>query len=71
MHILHGDDIVLPGFYERLQAGIEKEAVVGAAFCRYFHMDENGHWQVISQLERETPGILSDFLPSLAIVNKT
>jgi len=70
LHILHGDDTILPGFYERLQAGIEKEAAVGAAFCRYLHMNENGHWQILSPVERETPGTLSNFLPSLAIVNR-
>lgn len=70
VHILHGDDTVLPEFYSRLRAGLEQEARVGAAFCRYLQMDENGHWQLLSPVERETPGILSDFLAPLAIMNR-
>jgi glycosyltransferase involved in cell wall biosynthesis len=40
VHILHGDDAVFPGFYERFQAAIEKEPIIGAAFCRTIYMDE-------------------------------
>jgi hypothetical protein len=59
IHILHQDDLVKFGFYSRLRAAVEREPTIGAAFCRYFYMDEKGHEQALSPLERETPGILS------------
>ncbi|HEY9850459.1 MAG TPA: glycosyltransferase [Leptolyngbyaceae cyanobacterium] len=65
IHILHDDDIVLPGFYSRLRSSLEKEPSVGAALCRYIYMDEEGHWQYLSELEMRTPGILSDWLERL------
>ena len=67
VHILHQDDIVLPGFYTRLQELLEKERNVGAAFCRYAYIDEDNNQQHISQLERKTSGILTDWIESIAI----
>ena len=66
IHILHQDDIVMPGFYSRLREALEKE-LIGAGFCRHIYMDEDSHWQYLSALERRTPGILSDFLERLAV----
>ena len=68
VHILHGDDIVLPGFYTRLREASEKEPTIGAAFCRYLFMDDEDHWQSLSPLERKTPGIPSNWLERLAVV---
>ena len=70
IHILHQDDIVMPGFYSRLREALEKESTVGAGFCRHIFMDEDSHWQYLSALERRTPGILSDFLELLAIAQR-
>jgi len=66
VHILHQDDVVLPGFYRKLQAATTADASVGAAFCRHVTFDEAGHWQEISCVERRTPGILEDWLPLIA-----
>lgn len=33
VHILHSDDTVLPGFYNRLRSALEPELTIGAAFC--------------------------------------
>jgi glycosyltransferase involved in cell wall biosynthesis len=60
VHILHQDDIVLPGFYDRLRkAGECSDA--GAIFCRYAWVNSNGHWIGISVLQRESPGLLDDW----------
>lgn len=67
VHILHQDDIVLPGFYRRMQQLLEKEPEVGAAFCRHAFMDEDGHLIDLSPIERRTPGILFDWLDSIAV----
>lgn len=68
VHILHDDDLVLPGFYSRLREAIENESTIGAAFCRHIHIDEEGNQQFLSPLERETPGILSDWLERIAVM---
>lgn len=67
VHILHDDDLVLPGFYKRLQSGIENESSLGAAFCRHIYMDEEGHWQYLSLLEMRKSGILANSLDQLMI----
>lgn len=68
VHILHDDDVVLPGFYSRLREGIEKEPNVGAAFCRHIYTDEAGNQRWVSWLERETPGVLTDWLEKIIVM---
>jgi glycosyltransferase involved in cell wall biosynthesis len=60
VHILHQDDIVLPGFYEHLRKGAE-ESDAGAIFCRYAVVNSKGHWMHISGLHRESVGLLDDW----------
>jgi GT2 family glycosyltransferase len=42
VHILHSDDVVLPGFYSDAWAGLAGADNIGAALCRIMHIDENG-----------------------------
>lgn len=70
VHILHQDDIVLPGFYDSLKKAAQTDLAVGAAFCRYMHMDEDGHWIDISLLERKTPGVLENWIEQIGIKQK-
>lgn len=67
VHMLHQDDIVLPGFYSQLQKGIEADPALGAAFCRHSHMDEDNHWHYLSNIERRTPGVLMNWIESIAV----
>lgn len=62
VHILHQDDLVRPGFYDRLRAGIAAGAAVGAAFCRDVVIDEQGRAKWTQPLLRDTPGILEDWI---------
>jgi GT2 family glycosyltransferase len=57
VHILHGDDYVRPGFYQRMEQALRGNPSVGAAFCRHIFSDENGHHTRISSLVMEKPGI--------------
>ncbi len=66
VHLLHGDDLVRPGFYRALQQGFESSATVGAAFCRQIFADARGHWQHVSPLEQPERGVLPDALVRLA-----
>jgi glycosyltransferase involved in cell wall biosynthesis len=60
VHILHQDDIVLPGFYDHLRKGAE-HSDAGAIFCRYAVVNLKGHWMGISELHRESAGLLDDW----------
>lgn len=42
VHILHGDDYVLPGFYKRVSTGATAHPDVMAFFVRSFAVDEDG-----------------------------
>jgi len=67
IHLLHGDDAVRPGFYQRLEEPLLRDMSLGAAFCRYIGIDAAGHWQTISELLREQSGLLDGWLERIAL----
>jgi glycosyltransferase involved in cell wall biosynthesis len=66
VHILHGDDFVLSGFYNKMQQAFTLRPDLGAAFCRQVFIDEEGKQTDLSQLEQHQSGILSNWLERLA-----
>jgi glycosyltransferase involved in cell wall biosynthesis len=66
VHLLHGDDCIRPGFYQKMQILFERYPKIGSAFCRQIVMDDGGHWQRFSPLEQEESGILSNWLERIA-----
>jgi GT2 family glycosyltransferase len=66
VHILHQDDIVLPGFYDALRKGAESSKA-GAIFCRHAFTNSNGHWINISELHRECAGLLDDWHAKITV----
>lgn len=66
VHLLHGDDLVLPGFYEALGRGFASDPEIGAAFCRWQVIDEAGTVGATAETEQPTAGRLDDALASLA-----
>jgi GT2 family glycosyltransferase len=62
VHILHQDDLVRPGFYDRLREGIDAHPLVGAAFCRDVVVDEQGQRKWMQRLICRTPGIVEDWI---------
>lgn len=66
VHLLHGDDWVRDGFYERMGSLFAGLPGIGAAFCRHEIVDERGRLQRISPLERPDRGVLHDWLPRIA-----
>jgi glycosyltransferase involved in cell wall biosynthesis len=66
VHILHQDDFVLPGFYDLLRKAAERTDA-GAMFCRYAVANLNGHWFRISELHRESPGLLDDWHAKITV----
>lgn len=65
VHVLHGDDLVMPGFYTAMEDAFA-DAEVGAAYCRYAYIDAQGMELGLGPLEQERRGRLPDALPRLA-----
>ena len=61
VHILHQDDLVLPGFYEHFEALIQATPGIDAAYSRHLFADADGHWTLISMLEMRSAGELKGF----------
>ena len=62
VHLLHGDDYVFSGFYQKMQQLFAINQDIGSAFCRHVYMDSEGHWVTISPLERCESGVLDNHL---------
>jgi glycosyltransferase involved in cell wall biosynthesis len=66
VHLLHGDDAVLPGFYQKLQVAFESNPGLGAAFCRQIFIDGQGNRLSTAPMEQEEAGIIPDAVCRLA-----
>ena len=60
VHLLHQDDLVLPGFYDRL-ARADGDDEVGMAFCQTAAFESEGEWMYISILERHGAGPIDNW----------
>ena len=69
VHILHGDDMVRPGFYAAMQRGAASHPTIHAAFCRVITIDERNGWIELSQREADTARVLPDLIDRLAVCN--
>lgn len=69
IHILHGDDLVKDGFYNRLGTPLVENPEIGAAFCRQVFIDEYGETTDTIDLEQAETGVLTDFLPRITKTN--
>ena len=67
VHLLHQDDLVRPGFYARLRAGVESCPSAGAAFCRDLVIDPQGRVVARQRLIRSQPGIVDDWIEHLFV----
>jgi len=68
VHILHADDFVRPGFYERSQHGFSMGAA--AVVCRTAFVDEHGSQIGTSDLEQSIPGPWREAFRLLARSNR-
>jgi glycosyltransferase involved in cell wall biosynthesis len=66
VHILHGDDRVRPGFYLKMETLFRQYPLMGAAYCRFITMFEDGQWESVSKIEEAISGLLSNSLIRLA-----
>lgn len=65
VHLLHGDDFVLPGFYTSMMQAYERFPAIGACYCRHFFVDELNDILGISQKEANQDTVLYDYHKSL------
>lgn len=67
VHLLHQDDVVLPGFYARMDRWFRLAPHVGMAFCRSRIVDDCGHFLKTNSRLRWRPGVLANWLPRIAL----
>ena len=66
IHQLHGDDLVLPGFYEAMEKAFETHPEAGAFFCEADYIDEEGWITGRTGAELEETGVIPHFLVRIA-----
>lgn len=69
VHLLHGDDLVEPGFYDAMERALADPAI-GSACCRSTYIDEHGVRGVVTRSEHSPSGIWTDALEVLAVSNR-
>lgn len=67
IHLLHGDDLALPGYYAAMERAFAAAPEIGAAFCREVRIDETGQRLSISSLLSDSSGILDNWLETIAM----
>lgn len=70
VHLLHGDDAVLPGFYPRLEAALLGEPTAVAALCRSRDVDAEDTPIYVGRSYRTGTGVWAGALESLALSNR-
>jgi len=60
VHLLHDDDLVLPGFYRALARAATLCPEAGAYFCRFYTIDDGGTRTDLSPLLQPRAGVLED-----------
>ncbi|AXY75763.1 glycosyltransferase [Paraflavitalea soli] len=66
VHILHGDDLVKPGYYASMENLFDRYPSIGAAFCRYVYVGQSGKPLYYRDAEMEEAGILDNWLARVA-----
>ncbi|HEX8040538.1 MAG TPA: glycosyltransferase, partial [Chryseosolibacter sp.] len=66
IHLLHGDDLVRPGFYEKMENLFAQYPSIGAAFCRFAYINEAGRTLFHQDPEMKEAGILESGVSRLS-----
>ena len=69
VHLLHGDDAVLPGFYTAMEQALADPTVV-AAVCRVRDIDAHNTPTYITRSYRKGTGVWTDALDAFAVSNR-
>ncbi|MGE5540070.1 MAG: glycosyltransferase [Gemmatimonas sp.] len=60
VHIVHSDDALRPGLYERARVAITMNPEIGAFAARHIFIDTDGAWLSLSELQSHRPSILAE-----------
>jgi glycosyltransferase involved in cell wall biosynthesis len=60
VHLLHGDDLVLEGYYRTLGDRLWEHPDAGAAYCRHLYVDERGRGLDVAPHDPAVSGILAE-----------
>jgi Glycosyltransferases involved in cell wall biogenesis len=66
VHLLHGDDLVLDGYYREMEMLFCRFPQAGAAFSRYAYIDDQNNITPPGDALLNEPGIIDDFLYQIA-----
>ncbi|HVK49335.1 MAG TPA: glycosyltransferase family 2 protein, partial [Pseudobacter sp.] len=66
IHLLHGDDLIKPGYYQAMDELFNRYPQAGAAFCRYEYIGESSKRLYYRGAEMKEAGILPEALLLLA-----
>ena len=66
IHLLHGDDKVKTGYYEKITELFNRFPDAGAAYSAWDYIDDKDNFIRHSRVENDTEGILEDWLLKLA-----
>jgi glycosyltransferase involved in cell wall biosynthesis len=66
VHLLHQDDYVLPGFYDRMERAFRQQPGVGMAFCRTRLVDAHDRPIRTTSRQQWMSGVLANWLPRIA-----
>jgi Glycosyltransferases involved in cell wall biogenesis len=66
VHLLHGDDLVLKGYYREMEKLFSLFPQAGAAFSRYAYIDDQNNITPPGDALLNEPGIIEDFLYQIA-----
>lgn len=69
IHLLHGDDVVLPGFYTEMDTAFRVPGVA-AAFCRTQHVDGDGNPLAVTRRYVAGGGVWPEALETMASANR-
>lgn len=67
VHLLHDDDLVLPGFYRTIAQAAASCPEAGAYFCRFYTIDERDTQTDLSPLLQSRAGVLEDAVGLLGL----
>jgi glycosyltransferase involved in cell wall biosynthesis len=66
IHLLHGDDMVLNGFYKQMELLFDQFPQAGAAFSRFAYIDDENNFSPPGKELQSEAGIIDDFLLQIA-----
>jgi glycosyltransferase involved in cell wall biosynthesis len=67
VHILHGDDHVLNGFYNEIEGLYDRHPTIGAAFTDFFYVNQQDEVLYTDSKLLDEPGILDNWLSYIAV----